>query len=124
MVSLRGGMKVLDCIFCKIVQGEIPAKKVYEDKDYLAFHDISPKAKVHVLIVPKRHLEPAQGFKREDSLILSGLFIVAEEVAKKEGIFDSGYRLIVNSGPHSGQEVSHLHMHLLGGEELGALVGK
>ncbi len=113
-----------ECIFCKIVQGEIPAKKVHEDEAYLAFYDINPKAKVHVLIVPKKHLEPTEGLKREDISILGGLFIMAQEVARKTGVFDSGYRLIVNSGPHSGQEVPHLHMHLLGGEELGALVGK
>lgn len=112
-----------DCIFCKIIRKEIPSEVVYEDEAVIAFKDIAPKAPVHVLVVPKQHVEPYErGFKEAEAEILGAMFHAAEEVAKKTGVDRSGYRLIVNVGPDSGQEVPHLHMHVLGGRKIGALV--
>ncbi len=113
----------MDCIFCKIIKREIPSKDVYEDDFVKAFYDINPKAPVHVLIVPKKHINPAQGFTQDEVEIIGNLFLAAQKIAEKEGVFQSGFRLITNSGPDSGQEIEHLHFHLLGGKPLGGLVG-
>jgi histidine triad (HIT) family protein len=114
-----------DCIFCKIIRKEIPAQVVYEDDRTIVFKDINPKAPVHLLIVPKKHVEAYEdGFANYDAEILGALFHAADQAAEIAGVRSSGYRLIVNSGPDSGQEVAHLHMHLLGGRKLGALVGE
>lgn len=113
----------MDCLFCQIIEGKIPANFVYEGEKMVAFRDINPQAPVHILIVPRKHIEPAQGYKPEDLEEVKDLFKVAEDIARKEDIFDSGFRLILNTGPHSGQEVAHLHVHLLGGKPLGRLVG-
>lgn len=108
-----------DCIFCKIVQGEIPAERVLEDERFLAINDIHPKAPVHVLVLPKDHLgsldQIDQWSPERGHALLE--FIVA--VAGKLGVRESGYRLVSNVGPDAGQEVDHLHVHLLGGERLG-----
>jgi len=114
-----------DCIFCRIVSGEIPSTKVYEDERTYAFEDINPQAPIHVLVVPKQHVEPyPEGLSAVDADMLGALFHAAEEVARAKVIATSGFRLIVNVGPDSGQEVAHLHMHVLGGAPVGPLVAR
>lgn len=108
-----------DCLFCKIAAGEIPSNKVYEDEDILAFRDIAPKAKTHILIIPKRHIACLGEATPKDAALLAKIQILATLIAKQEGIDKTGFRLLTNSGPDSGQEVAHLHYHLLGGESLG-----
>ncbi len=108
-----------DCLFCKIAAGEIPSTKVYEDDDILAFRDIAPKAKTHILIIPKRHIASLAEATPKDAALLAKIQILATLIAKQEGILESGFRVITNSGKNSGQEVAHLHYHLLGGEQLG-----
>lgn len=106
------------CLFCKIAAGEIPSKKAYEDESVLAFHDIAPQAPVHILVIPKVHLESADALTREHDALLGHLFEVAQLVAKENGIRESGYRLITNIGKDGGQSVPHLHLHVIGGREL------
>lgn len=110
-----------DCIFCKIVAGQIPSSKVYEDDHVLAFHDIHPQAPVHVLVIPKKHLASAGELSSEDSTILSHVFAAIQAVAKSKGVAESGYRVVTNTGKDAGQVVFHLHFHLLGGQPLGHL---
>ncbi len=104
-----------DCIFCKIVAGKIPANIISENPDFLAFHDINPKAPVHILIIPKNHIKD---FNEVSPEIMAGLTKFAQEVAKIVGVNQSGYRLITNIGHNGGQEVNHLHFHLMGGAKL------
>ena len=103
------------CIFCKIVNKEIPNNTVHESEHFLAFHDLYPKAPIHILIIPKTHVDCFQDVTPET---MAGLTSFAQEVATKVGIDESGYRLITNNGPDGGQEVFHLHFHLLGGGKL------
>ena len=107
-----------DCIFCKIVKGEIPSKKVYEDDEILAFYDINPIAKVHVLVIPKMHIKSLQELKEENKDLLFHLFEKINEVAKIVGVDKTGFRVISNVGEDAGQAVKHLHFHILGGEKL------
>ena len=107
-----------DCIFCKIVAGEIPSTQVYRDEQVTAFRDINPAAPVHVLIVPNRHIASVNDLTAEDEPLIGHLFSVAKQIAAEEGIAESGYRLIVNTGPDGGQVVFHLHLHLLGGHRM------
>lgn len=110
-----------DCIFCKIVKGEIPSTKVYEDDDVLAFRDLHPVAPTHVLLVPKKHFANILELNKnpeEAGLVLSAINRAAEAVAKAEGL-DNGFRLINNCGEEGGQTVMHLHVHLIGGKALG-----
>jgi histidine triad (HIT) family protein len=111
------------CLFCRIVAGEIPAEVLRETERTLAFRDIAPKAPVHVLLIPKEHIPSAAELGREHAEVVADLLQDAQHLAKAEGVDESGWRLITNVGPHSGQEVFHLHFHLLGGRPLGALVG-
>ncbi|MCX7832296.1 MAG: histidine triad nucleotide-binding protein [Actinobacteria bacterium] len=112
------------CIFCKIVQGEISAEMIYEDDKSIVFKDINPQAPVHLLVVPKTHIEAStDGFTSYDAELLGSLFFAAEKAAEISGVKNTGFRLIINTGPDSGQEVPHLHIHLLGGKKLGRLVG-
>ncbi|AOK89087.1 histidine triad nucleotide-binding protein [Paenibacillus sp. SEL3] len=113
----------MDDLFLKIVDGTIPSKKVLETDNVLAFHDIQPAAPVHVLIIPKKYIPSMNAVTEEDLPLIAEIHRVAVEVAKKLGIAESGYRLINNCGPDSGQAVGHLHYHLLGGAKLGALTG-
>ena len=110
-----------DCIFCKIIAGEIPSKQVYQDDKVTAFHDINPVAPVHVLIVPNAHIPSVNAVEAEHEALLGHMFTVARKIAEELGVAESGYRLIVNTGPHAGQVVFHLHMHLLGGHRLRAM---
>jgi histidine triad (HIT) family protein len=107
-----------DCIFCKIVDGEIPSTQVYDDKIVMAFRDINPVAPTHVLIIPKEHISSVNEITIEDEPVMGHLFTVAKQIARQEGIADSGYRLILNTGPDGGQEVFHIHLHLLGGHKM------
>lgn len=106
-----------DCIFCKIAAGEIPSKKVYEDGDMLAFYDINPMAKVHVLVIPKQHIENVDGVTPENSAVVAKIFEKIGDIAKIAGI-TNGYRVISNCGADAKQSVMHLHFHILGGQEL------
>ncbi|HIE39334.1 MAG TPA: histidine triad nucleotide-binding protein [Anaerolineales bacterium] len=103
-----------DCIFCRIVQGQAPARILYRDDEVTAFHDLHPQAPVHLLIVPNRHIAGVAEVGPGDEPMLGKLFIVARRLAEEMDIGD-GYRLVVNSGPLAGQSVFHLHLHLLGG---------
>lgn len=108
-----------DCIFCKIIKGEIPSEKVYEDEDILAFKDIHPATPIHVLIIPKKHITNLMEVSEEDSQLMGKIVVVMQKVAKQLGIDEKGFRIISNCGPDSGQEVMHLHFHLLAGRVLG-----
>ena len=110
-----------DCIFCKIVAGEIPAKAVYRDEQVTAFHDINPVAPVHVLIVPNEHIPSADAAEPQHEALLGHMFVVARRVAEELGVAERGFRLVVNNGSEAGQEVPHLHMHLLGGRRMGRI---
>ena len=107
-----------DCLFCSIVSGGIPAKKVYEDEQAIAFYDIDPKAPVHVLIVPKKHITSIAAVSGEDFGIVAHLMEIAQQLAQ-EFKLDKGFRLVINTGRDGGQTVDHLHVHLLGGRALG-----
>lgn len=108
-----------DCIFCKIGAKQIQAMVVYEDPDILAFRDINPQNPVHILIVPKKHYTSLNDFAPEDAALLGRLTLAAKQIAQNEKIADTGYRLVINTGQHGGQSVSHLHLHLLGGKPMG-----
>ena len=107
-----------DCVFCKIIKGEIPSKKVYEDDEVLAFYDINPIAKVHVLVIPKKHITSLLELKEEDKDLLFHIFNKINEIAEIVGVAKTGFRVISNVGEDSGQAVKHLHFHILGGEKL------
>jgi len=107
-----------DCIFCKIVSGEIKGTVVYNDDQATAFRDINPAAPTHILIVPNRHIESVNVLTAGDEQLIGHLFTVAGQLAKSEGIDQSGYRMIANTGPDGGQTVFHLHVHLIGGEKM------
>ncbi len=104
-----------DCIFCKIVNKQIPSRIVYEDDSILAFHDIDPKAPVHVLVIPKQHIPSINEVTQEDSQVIAHLFATLPKIAEQLGIKGSGYRVVVNCGKDAGQAVNHLHYHVLGG---------
>jgi len=107
-----------NCIFCKIISGEIPSQKIYSDELVTAFRDLHPLAPTHILIVPNKHLASVNDVEPEDEAILGRLFTAARKLAAQEAVDQNGFRLIVNSGPHAGQEVFHLHLHLLGGQKM------
>lgn len=109
----------MDCIFCKIIQKEIPANIVYEDEEVLAFRDIQPAAPVHILVIPKKHIASLVDLKPGEEAIIAKIYQVIQQIAKQEKIADKGFRVIVNCGEDGGQEVLHLHFHLLGGKKLG-----
>ncbi len=105
-----------DCLFCKIIAGEIPSAKVYEDDTVFAFRDIAPQAPVHVLIIPKEHIKSAAQIDETNSGVVAHIFEVAAKIAKDEGLED-GFRIVNNCGDSAGQTVKHLHFHLMGGRE-------
>lgn len=107
-----------DCLFCRIAAGGIPARMVHEDDVVLAFHDLHPAAPVHVLLIPRRHIDSAAQLTEEDGPVLGRLFGVAAGVARELGVAKTGYRLVANVGDDAGQSVGHLHVHLLGGRKL------
>ena len=112
----------MDCLFCRIIRGEIPSSKVYEDEKVYAFRDISPMAPVHVLIVPKLHVESADGISDANSEYVARIFEVIPKIAASEGL-ENGYRVITNCGEDGCQSVKHLHFHLLGGKKLPETLG-
>lgn len=108
----------MDCIFCKIINGEIPSNKVYEDDTVFAFRDIEPQAPTHILIIPKQHIKSAAEIDERNSAVVAHIFEVAAKIAKQEGLSD-GFRIVNNCGDIAGQSVKHLHFHLMGGREFG-----
>ena len=106
-----------DCLFCKIIKGDIPSTKVYEDELCYAFRDIAPQAPTHILVVPKEHIDSVNGITAENSNLVAHIFQVIPTIAKAEGL-EGGYRVVSNCGPDAGQTVSHLHFHILGGKAL------
>jgi len=110
-----------DCIFCKIASGDIPAERIYEDDDILAFPDIHPDARVHVLFIPKRHYATTIEMSEEAPELFGAMMKASSAVARDKGIDRSGFRLILNTNADGGQEVFHVHMHLLGGERIGPM---
>ena len=108
-----------ECLFCKIIKGEIPSNKVYEDEDVLAFYDINPAAPIHILVIPKKHIESLANIKKEDETIIGKIYTVINKISEEKGFKEDGYRVIVNCGKNGGQEVMHLHFHILAGKKLG-----
>jgi histidine triad (HIT) family protein len=108
----------MDCLFCKLVNGEIPAKILFEDNDVIAFEDIAPQAPHHFLVIPKKHFSTLNDLALEDAPVIGKLPIVAAKVAKEKGIADSGYRVVMNCNEQGGQTVYHIHMHVLGGRAM------
>ena len=113
----------MDCVFCKIVDGSIPADLVYSDDDFLAFRDIHPMAPVHDILIPKKHIPSVNGLSSSDQALAGKMLLIAKQVAEKEGISESGYRLAINCGRNGTQAVPHLHVHILGGRLLSAELG-
>ncbi len=108
-----------DCLFCKIAAGEIPAEMVKEADDWIAFRDISPQAPTHILIIPREHIATLNDAAPGKEALLGSLFLAARQIAAEEGIAESGYRTVVNCNADAGQAVFHIHLHLLGGREMG-----
>ncbi|HHY42643.1 MAG TPA: histidine triad nucleotide-binding protein [Thermoanaerobacterales bacterium] len=109
---------MMDCVFCKIINKEIPAKIAYEDDQVIAFHDINPQAPIHLLIIPKKHIASIMEIDEENGGLLKEIVRVAQNLAKENNIDKKGFRLVVNTGEEGGQTVQHLHFHLLGGRFL------
>ncbi len=108
-----------DCLFCKIIKGEIPANKVYEDEEILAFHDINPAAPIHILVIPKKHITSLAHMEKEDEAIIGKIYDVINKIAEDKGFKEDGYRVVVNCGKNAGQTVMHLHFHILAGKQFG-----
>jgi len=111
-------------LFLKIVNREIPADIVFQDERVTAFRDINPQAPTHILIIPNKLIPSVNEVREEDEALLGHLLTVARDIARQEGIAESGYRLLINCGDHGGQEIYHLHMHLFGGRPLGRMIGR
>lgn len=107
-----------DCIFCKIIQGELPSKKVYEDDQVYAFHDINPIAPIHVLVVPKKHIPSVMALEEGDKELIGAIHLAIQKIAKELKVDQEGFRVITNTGPHGQQTVFHLHYHVIGGRQL------
>ena len=107
-----------ECLFCKIVKGEIPATVVYKDEQVMAFRDINPVAPTHILVIPNKHIAGTNDISEEDEQLLGHMLTVVKPITDKEGITESGYRLIINTGPDANQVVFHLHLHILGGQRM------
>ena len=108
-----------NCIFCKIIKGKIPSTKVYEDELVCAFNDINPAAKIHILVIPKKHIDSLKELTEEDEKYVWAIHKAINIIAKEQGFAESGYRVVVNCGKDAGQEVMHLHYHILAGEKFG-----
>ncbi len=107
-----------DCIFCRIIKGDIPSTNVFRDGQVTAFRDLNPAAPTHILIVPNKHIDSINSLPTEDEQLIGHLFTTAKQLAAQEGISEGGYRLIINTNAHAGQTVFHIHLHLLGGAPL------
>lgn len=108
-----------NCLFCKIINGEIPSDKVYEDEEILAFRDINPATPIHILVIPKKHIESLAHMQDTDEAIIGKIYGVINKIAEEQGFKENGYRVIVNCGKDAGQEVMHLHFHVLAGTKMG-----
>ncbi len=104
-----------DCLFCKIINREIPTEFLYEDENYVVFKDINPAAPVHLLLIPKKHIRSMNDITSKDETLISGLFLIAKDMAKTQGVNESGYKLLFNVEKGGGQEIFHVHLHLIGG---------
>lgn len=113
-----------DCLFCKIIDGEIPSEKVYEDDEVIAFNDIRPITPIHILVVPKKHIASLAHMEDGDEEIIGKIYKVINKIAEQQGFKDEGYRVIVNCGKNGGQEVMHLHFHVLAGKKLGLKIAE
>ena len=114
-------MTASDCIFCKIARGDIPSKKLYEDDELVAFDDINPGAPVHFLVLPKKHIPSLDDIREEEAEILAKMMTVAIKLARQKGVDKTGYREVINCREGAGQEIMHLHMHILGGRAMGPM---
>ncbi len=107
-----------DCLFCKIIAGEIPSNKVYSDEDVYAFHDINPAAPTHILVIPRKHLRNVSAGTDADEALLGKLMLAANKIAAAEGLAEDGFRYVINTNDNGGQTVYHLHLHILGGRQM------
>ncbi len=112
------------CVFCKIVKKELPAKIVYEDDKVMAFHDINPQAPIHILIIPKEHIETVNDLEEKHKELIGHIFLVAKKIAKDLGVDEKGYRILINCNKDGGQEVYHIHFHFFAGKPLGPMICK
>ncbi|HGE69811.1 TPA: histidine triad nucleotide-binding protein [Candidatus Poribacteria bacterium] len=108
-----------DCLFCKIASGEIPAKIEYQDDLAVAFHDINPQSPIHIIIIPRKHIPTVADITKDDYDVMGYLYSVASKIAEKEKIIEDGFRLVINYGKSAGQEIQHIHIHMLGGRSFG-----
>jgi histidine triad (HIT) family protein len=108
-----------DCIFCKIINREVPSDIVYEDDEIIAFKDIAPAAPIHILVIPKKHIASLVEISTEDEAVIGRIYTVINKIAQMQGVKENGYRVIVNCGKDGGQEVGHVHFHFLAGKQLG-----
>jgi len=113
----------MSCIFCQIVAGKVPSEILYQDEEVIAFRDINPQSPIHLIIIPKRHIPSLAHLSEAESSLIGDMVNVANQLARREGISESGYRLVINCGEQGGQLVPHLHMHLLGGRQLSGKLG-
>ncbi|MFA7254367.1 MAG: histidine triad nucleotide-binding protein [Patescibacteria group bacterium] len=111
----------MDCLFCKIIEHKLPAKIRFENEDFIAFDDIDPQAKVHILVIPKKHIPSVAALADDEMQLIGRLILVARDIAHDLGLDETGYRLVFNSGPNAGQAVDHIHLHILGGNKLGPI---
>jgi len=114
---------VTDCVFCKIVKDEVKSSIVYRDEQVTAFRDIHPVAPTHILIIPNKHIDSVNQLQVEDEPLIGHMFMVGRQVAMQENMHQGGYRIIVNTGPHGGQTVFHMHLHLIGGQRMKHPIG-
>lgn len=113
----------MDCIFCQIIAGKIPSEILYQDEEVVAFRDINPQAPTHLLIIPRKHITSLADISEAESTLIGHMVNIANRLAKEEGVFERGYRLVISCGEEGGQLVPHLHMHLLGGQRLPGKLG-
>lgn len=113
----------MSCIFCQIASGKVPGEILYQDEEVIAFRDINPQSPTHLIIIPKRHIPSLAHLSEAESSLIGDMVNVANQLARREGISESGYRLVINCGEQGGQLVPHLHMHLLGGRKLSGKLG-
>ena len=116
-------MQNSDCIFCKIVAGEIPGDIVYQDDDVIAFRDINPQSPVHLLVIPRQHFTSLNDITQQQESLMGHMICIANQLAKDEGIAETGYRLVINCGQQGGQLVPHVHLHVMGGRQLSGQLG-
>ncbi len=113
----------MECIFCQIIAGKIPGEILYKDEEVIAFRDINPQAPTHLLVIPKKHIVSLADLSEDESPLMGHMVSTANQLAIREGVAESGYRLVINSGKQGGQLVPHLHLHLLGGRQLSGRLG-